>query len=161
MMMHSFRVCPAFCGAYMVCRFDDHAHSAQFVEFAEFLIEMWAWHMARVKHATEAGGERLGQRLSETLATEKEQGMFGSLVTSQPVSLPRATSRVCTEVLGMRCFLLLSCLVREKKYSTEWTCLPISRDVHSTPGICGPDAVSDKCALWVLACVLRDHKHCI
>ena len=96
------------------CRIDDHAHSAQFVEFAEFLIEMWAWHMARVKHATEAGGERLGQRLSETLATEKEQGMFGSLVTSQPVSLLRATSRVCTELLGMRCFLLLSCLVREK-----------------------------------------------
>lgn len=96
------------------CRIDDHAHSAQFAEFAEFLIEMWAWHMARVKHATEAGGERLGQRLSETLATEKEQGMFGSLVTSQPVSLPRATSRVCTELLGMRCFLLLSCLVREK-----------------------------------------------
>jgi len=72
--------------------------------------------MARVKHTTEAGGERLGQRLSETLATEKEQGMSGSLVTSQPVSLPRAT-RVYTEILGMRCFLLLSCLVRERVFN--------------------------------------------
>ena len=40
-----------------------------------------------------------------------------------------------------------------KEYSTECTCLPISWDVHSTPGICGPDEVSDKCALWALACV--------
>jgi len=70
-----------------------------------------------MKHATEAGGERLGQRLSETLATEKEQGMSGSLVTSQPVSLPRVTTRVCTEVLGMRCFLLLSRLVRGKIFN--------------------------------------------
>jgi len=69
-----------------------------------------------VKHATEAGGERLGQRLSETLATEKEQGMSGSLVTSQPpVSLPRATTRVCTEVLGMRWFLLAGWIQAEIK----------------------------------------------
>ena len=41
-----------------------------------------------------------------------------------------------------------------EKYSTECTCLPISWDVHSTPGICGPDEVSDKCALWALACMI-------
>ena len=74
--------------------------------------------MARVKHATQAGGERLGERLSVTLAAEKEQGMFGSLVTSKPTRLRRAT-RVCTAVLGMRCFLSLSCLVLE---NTQLNC---------------------------------------
>jgi len=87
-------------------------HSAQFGEFAEFLIEIWAWNIARAKHATQAGGKRLGERLSVTLAAEKEQGMSGSLVTSKPTRL-RRTTRVCTAVLGMRCFLSLSCLVLE------------------------------------------------
>jgi len=74
--------------------------------------------------------------------------MFGSLVTSKPTRLRRAT-RVCTAVLGMRCFLSLSCLVLE---NTQLNCAwpSISWDVHSASEFCRQDAVSDQRSLWTI-----------